>query len=119
MRLELIYEPYNFEEKENWLPPSDPRYCQIHNDSMILQLCNSPDFCANFEILLGSTRAHWRHPTSENLMEIKNIFQYMYDRVPDCVEVVTFVLTFFQLFNIFKIFLISKRGAKVMLVSPT
>ena len=25
MRLELIYEPYNFEEKENWLPPSDSR----------------------------------------------------------------------------------------------
>ena len=32
----------------------------------------------------------------------------MYDRVPDCVEVVTFVLTFFQLFDISKIFLISK-----------
>ena len=67
MRLELIYEPYNFEEKENWLPPSDSRYCQIHNDSMILQLCNSLDVCANFEILLRLTRAHWRHPAIENL----------------------------------------------------
>ena len=103
MRLELIYEPYNFEEKENWLPPSDSRYCQIHNDSMILQLCNSLDVCVNFEIHLRSTRAHWRHPATENLMKNQN----MYDRVPDCVEVVTFVLTFFQLLDIFKIFLIS------------
>ena len=103
MRLELIYEPYNFEEKENWLPPSDSRYCQIHNYSMILQLCNSLDVCVNFEIHLRSTRAHWRHPATENLMKNQN----MYDRVPDCVEVVTFVLTFFQLLDIFKNFLIS------------
>ena len=103
MRLELIYEPYNFEEKENWLPPSDSRYCQIHNDSMILQLCNCVDVCVNFEIHLRSTRAHWRHPATENLMKNQN----MYDRVPDCVEVVTFVLTFFQLLDIFKNFLFS------------
>ena len=46
---------------------------------------------ANFEILLE--RAPWRHPAIKKMV----------DRVPDCVEVVIFVLTFFQLLDIFNI----------------